>query len=72
MRFYKFRNFDAIFDDNSAMNCITLQRKNVSFPLTVTGHVYYATVHQIEMQQRVDTRVTVSRSLRCVQVPGFI
>jgi hypothetical protein len=37
-KFYKFCTFSAIFKDNAAINCITVQHKKGSFPSTLTGH----------------------------------
>jgi hypothetical protein len=34
---YKFYTSNAICKDNAAINCITVQHKKVSFPLTLTG-----------------------------------
>jgi hypothetical protein len=36
-KFYKFRTFNAICKDNSAINYITVQHKKSSFPSTLTG-----------------------------------
>jgi hypothetical protein len=36
--FYKFRTFDAICKDNTAINCIAIQHKKGLFPSTLTGH----------------------------------
>jgi hypothetical protein len=38
LKFYKFCTFDAICKDNAAINCITVQHKEGSFPSTLTGH----------------------------------
>jgi hypothetical protein len=36
--FYKFCSFSAICNDNAAINSVTVQHKNGSFPSTLTGH----------------------------------
>jgi hypothetical protein len=38
-KFYKFCTFNIFHKDNAAINCITVQHKNVSFPSTLTGHI---------------------------------
>jgi hypothetical protein len=37
-KFYTFCIFSAIWKDNGAINCITVQHKKGSFPSTLTGH----------------------------------
>jgi hypothetical protein len=37
-QFYKFCTFNAICKDNAALNCITVQHKEVQFLSTLTGH----------------------------------
>jgi hypothetical protein len=37
-KFYKFCTFNAICIDNTAINCITVQHKKVSFMSTLMGH----------------------------------
>jgi hypothetical protein len=36
---YKVLTFNAICNDNAIIHCITVQRKNVPFPSTLTGHM---------------------------------
>jgi hypothetical protein len=36
--FYKFCTFNAVCKDKAAINYITIQHKNVSFPSNLTGH----------------------------------
>jgi hypothetical protein len=39
-KFYKFCNFNAIFKDNPAINCITFRhKKKGSFPSALTSHI---------------------------------
>jgi hypothetical protein len=37
-RFYKYYTFNAVYKDNSAINCITVEHRKDSFPSTFTGH----------------------------------
>jgi hypothetical protein len=37
-KFKTFCSFNAIYKDNAAINCITVQHKKGSFPSTLTGH----------------------------------
>jgi hypothetical protein len=36
-KFYKFCTFNAMCKENVAINCVTVQRKKISFPSTLTG-----------------------------------
>jgi hypothetical protein len=38
------KKFNAICKDNAAINCITVQHRKVSFPSTLTGHTYIASM----------------------------
>jgi hypothetical protein len=37
--FYKCCTFNAIFKDNVAINCVTVEHKKGPFPSTLTGHM---------------------------------
>jgi hypothetical protein len=47
-KYFKFGTSSAICEDNVAINCITLKRKEGSIPSTLTGHTTLVHLHRLD------------------------